>query len=383
VSLQTYGVLLRRNGAAWLALVCALAWLALSGYTFAVILAVRAATGSFADAGGVVAVFSLAVAVLAPIRGRAIDTRGPRALAGFGLLHLLTGGVMVAAAAGASAAPVIATARTLWTEVAGPDLAHTGHALNAALSDAAVLLGPAIVAGLAAVLSPAIALAVVIGAICGSAWAVAALAARLRARQPIEPRRAAGGSSAGFWGPLRASAGLRTLVIAELPVGMWLGGLDIAVIAIAARHGSAELGAIPLVASAVGSLTASLASGTAKRQVLAARRYLIGSVIAVLTLPLALIHPSLATISATLVFTGVGFGLLNVAAYEILDDVVQADSQTEAFTWLTTTNAAGIAIGTAVVGRVTSTGTSTALLVVIVFALIAAATAAARQPTLR
>lgn len=49
--LSSYRALLARGGAAQLAFACALGWLSYTGYSLAIILAVHAATGSFAVAG--------------------------------------------------------------------------------------------------------------------------------------------------------------------------------------------------------------------------------------------------------------------------------------------------------------------------------------------
>jgi hypothetical protein len=397
----SYRALLRRDGAPTLALACGVAWLALSGYTFAVILATRAATGSFADAGGVAATFAVGVAGLAPIRGRAVDARGPRALVALAGAHLLCAAGLVgsctvgnagwliwiaAAATGASAPPLIATARSLWSAVAGPGLTRTGHALNAALSDAAVIAGPGLVGAMAAAFSARVALASVSVADSAMALVVAWLAARPDMRQlraGVHDTGSARVRAGGAGAPLRQSAGLRTLVAAGIPIGVWLGGLEIAVTAIAARHGGAALGAIPLAAGAAGSCLASITSGSGRVRQSAERRYLIGSVIAAGTLPLTLLHPSLLVLCAALAPPGAGFGVLNVAAFELLDHVVDTSMQAEAFTWLTSAGAAGSAIGAAVAGRLVAAGAVAALLFVFGAALTAAVLVVARRRSLR
>jgi MFS family permease len=268
---MSYRGLLRRDGAPPLALASALGWLAFGGYGFAVILAVRQATGSFADAGAVSAVFALGIAAPAPLRGRAIDRRGGAALAGFAVAHGLAGtGLVVAlgmsetgwplfvaaALTGAFAPPLVATARSLWTRVAGPQLARSAHALNAAMSDVAVIAGPALVAGVSALWTPAAAAGILIGGAVIAAWLVAGLASRDQRdrRGPRADGPATPAPARDPFGPLRHSRGLRTLVLVELPLGAWLGALDIAVTAVAVAHGSAELGAVPLAAAGAGSV---------------------------------------------------------------------------------------------------------------------------------
>src|SRR5690242_19546132 len=97
--MPTYRALLARPGARGLALACGLGWLSFGSYGLAIVLAVHAATGSFASAGVAIAAFSAGAGALAPLRGRFVDARGPRALAPFaplsaGALTLLAAGCL-------------------------------------------------------------------------------------------------------------------------------------------------------------------------------------------------------------------------------------------------------------------------------------------------
>jgi len=219
--------LLARGGAGQLAFACALGWLSYTGYNLAIILAVHAVTGSFAVAGGALAGFSAGSGLAAPARGRLIDARGPRVLGFFAIAHggasaLLVAGcadggaplLLVGAAglAGVFVPPLIATARVIWTEVAGPDLAGTVHALNASLADAAQLLSPALTGALAAVASPVIAL---VALLTGATSAAAVIAFKGRERPPVRAWRA----PHRVWGVLRESPGLRTVVMCDVGKG--------------------------------------------------------------------------------------------------------------------------------------------------------------------
>src|SRR3954464_341399 len=152
--MSTYRALLARPGARALALACGLGWLSFGSYGLAVVLAVHAASGSFAAAGAGVAACSAGSGLLAPVRGRLVDAHGPGALAVFAPVHacglaLLVlgcaagwGDLALAAGAGGGGAPcppLIATARSVWPAVAGPELSQAAHAVNAALGDAATV----------------------------------------------------------------------------------------------------------------------------------------------------------------------------------------------------------------------------------------------------
>jgi len=386
----SYRALLARDQAPSLALACGLGWLSFSGYGLAMILAVHSATHSFATAGVAVAAFSVGSGLLAPVRGRLIDRHGPGALGYLATGHLLGATVLLigcsggqrplllfpgAGLAGACAPPIIATARSMWTSVAGPELAGVGHALNAAIADAAQIASPAFTGALALLASPNVALATLVVGAAGASWL---LSARNRPYAAARRRQAAH----RVWGVLRESAGLRTIVAGDLAIGGSLGALEVAVTAVAASTGTAELGALPLAACAVGSITLSLWSGSRRSLPSAGSRYVAGSVLVALVLPLTLLTQSVGLIAGILMFAGAGVGLLNVAVFELLDHVAPADRATEAFTWLTTSQAAGLAIGAAGAGRLTQINPRASLLLVIGFAALAAATAFARRRSL-
>ncbi|MBO0819074.1 MAG: MFS transporter, partial [Actinobacteria bacterium] len=138
--MSRYRALLARPGALRVAAACAAGWLSFSSYGFAIVLAVRAATGSFQLAGAASALFAAGSALLAPARGRAVDRLGWPALAGLAAMNTSAMTVLAvagslgwaswlllaaAAVAGAAAPPLIATARACWPRVAGPELART------------------------------------------------------------------------------------------------------------------------------------------------------------------------------------------------------------------------------------------------------------------
>jgi len=307
--LSSYRALLGRDRARSLAVACGLGWLSFSGYGLAIILAVHAGTHSFAEAGAAVAAFSVGSGLLAPSRGRSIDRRGPRALGYLAVGHLLGSGLLLigcsgghrawlvfpgAALAGTFAPPIIATARSMWTDVAGPDLARTGHALNAALADAAQIASPALTGVLALLVSPSAALATLVVGAATAAWLLAGRDRPTKSRSsvPVAHR---------VWGVLRESAGLRTILACDFAIGGWLGGLEVTVIAVAASAGTPELGALPLASSAVGSIAVSLWSGTHRSSQSAGSRYVMGSVMVAAVLPLTLLAQSVGPIAAILV----------------------------------------------------------------------------------
>ncbi|MDA0180785.1 hypothetical protein OJ997_10815 [Solirubrobacter phytolaccae] len=165
--MSVYLALLRRPGARSLALACTLGWLGFAATALAIVLLVESETGSFARAGLAVGAFSAGAGLFAPLRGRLVDARGAPALVAFAaaqcallLVLVWTASPIVAGFAGAVAPPLIATARTVWPRVAGPELTQAGHGLNALLGDIGTVVGPAAAGGLVALAGPHAALAV-------------------------------------------------------------------------------------------------------------------------------------------------------------------------------------------------------------------------------
>ena len=389
--LSSYRALLGRAGARPLMIACAVSWLSYSGYGLAVVLTVQHTTRSFALAGVAVAVQSLGAGALAPFRGRLVDRRGSRALRHLAAGHVLAGAALLAGCAsgrhallllgaallGASSPPLIATARSLWTDIAGPQLAHTGHALNAALSDAAQVGSPALVAAVSLVISPTVALGILVLGV-----PVAAVLMSNEALMLKDPPRSTSRTGRDVWGVLRGSAGLRTLMASDLMTGAWLAGLEIAVTAVAASKGLAELGAVPLVASALGSIGMSLSAGGRPLPGVPAQRYLAGALVVAAALPMTLLASAIGEIAAVLFVVGAGVGLLNVALFELLDVVSPNDRRTEAFTWLTSASATGSALGASVSGRLAQVNVTASLLLVIAVAFLGLGIAVAWRRTL-
>ncbi len=389
--LSSYRAVFARKGARSLALSCALGWLSFASYGLALVLATEATTGSFAVAGAVVAAFSAGSALFAPVRGRIVDRRGPRVLPYFAAAHgtamtcvvvgcLTSGGaallVVCAGVAGLFTPPLIATARSIWPQVTGPELARTGHALNAALGDGAQVAGPALTATLAALVSPVFALAVLVpGVLVGSVLLAASASPGVRA---VAARRV----GHRVWGVLGESAGLRVVVACELLLGLSFGALDVAAPVVASEAGAVELAALPLAAFAASSIAVSLWSGAARLRKPPAWRYLAGCVVIAAVLLLCLLATSLAGVTLVLIGAGAGYGLLNVALFELLEDLVAADRAVEAFTWLTTWAGAGIAAGAVLAGQLAEGGATGTLAAVALPSLFAATLALARRSDL-
>jgi MFS family permease len=239
------------------------------GTPLAIVLMVEGETGSFADAGAVTAALALSGAATSPLRGRLVDHHGQtRVLPTFAVLSALglTGLVVaalagapvwalavIAAAAGAATPPFLSALRPLWAElVEHPDQLVGAYALQAILIEIFFIGGPLAAAALIALGSPEAAILALAGAELVGILAFAATPVSRRWRG--EPR------TVGRAGAL-ASAGMRTLITVDVPVGMLFGILDVAVPAFARAHGAPAAAGAILAALAVGSMVGGIVYG--------------------------------------------------------------------------------------------------------------------------
>jgi hypothetical protein len=201
------------------------------------VLLVRDAGGSYGTAGLVVAAYSIASAIGAPVAGRLVDRRGqawvllpraalyPAALAAVCVLALADAPTwtlaMAAAVAAALVPPIAACVRTLWPRLLRTaDLRATAYSLDAALQEVFFTLGPLLVAAIAATASPSAALltAAALGGLGTLAFVL---------RTPSREWRPDGDARGhGSWlGPLTAP-GVRVLVAMTACYGAAFGAVE-------------------------------------------------------------------------------------------------------------------------------------------------------------
>jgi MFS family permease len=347
----TYAGLLRLAPARRLVYALAAACLAFGAAPLGVLLTARHATGSYTAAGFVVAAFGLTAGASAPFRGRLVDRRGmrrwlPTLSAGCAASLLLLDVValasgpawllaVIAGVAGITAPPLVASARSLWTRAVDASYVRRGYAITSLISDVGQVGGP-VLAGLLyalAVWSPLLICAV--GTIASAALIVTGPGAPATHAQPKPMPR------------LRESRGFVALLVVSVLFGGALGLVQVAVPTLAGRWEADWLAGPLLAAFALGSVAGALWFGSRhwRRPVL--ERYLISVfVFGVLLAPVALATGA-ASLVPLLLVAGVAVGPAAVSTFESLD-VLAPGGGAEAFTWVTTAEAAGWSIGSAV-----------------------------------
>jgi predicted MFS family arabinose efflux permease len=356
--LTAYAPLFRSACARRLVAASLLSRLSFSGIFFLpLVLLARATTVSYAVSGFALAAHAACFAASAPLRGRIIDRHGARtALPPFVVLNAATiaalppaaaahaGWLLVALAgvAGLSIPPMGAAMRLEWQRILGrgDERLSQAYAFEAAAQVSLFVVGP-LSAGVAvaALGAPAtLEISAVMAAIAGLAFALEAGA---------EPALAK--TDCGRLGPIRLP-GVRTLVLAAALADTGLGAVELTVTAFAQQHGeSAAAGALLSVFAASSVLGGTFYGSRSWRSPPAFRLALLASIGAAALLPLALAN-SLFALACLLVVAGLPSTAQWAASSLALDTVAPPGGAAEAYTWLSTANGAGFAIGAVIAG---------------------------------
>jgi MFS family permease len=391
VGAQRYRALLATPGARAPVVFSAAGSMPIGMFGLGILLLAHDATGSFAVAGRVVGVFSLANALGAVAQGRLMDrlgqTRVLRAAAA-GHVPALTALVIAADAraptlvlalfalcGGATFPQVPAAMRSLWSAlVDDPGQRETAYAMVSIVFEVAVVTAPALVAAIVAVSSPQV--AVIVAASLGAGASVAFTTTPASRRWRGTPH------DVGWLGPL-AAAGMRTVFGALVAFGTAVGIVQVAVPAFAANRGSAATGGVLLAALSAGSLIGGLVYGARSWPGSAPRRLaalLLGLGAAFALLAVAGTEVALA---ALLVLGGLLLAPTTVVGSTLLDSVAPAGTVTEAFTVMVMAIVVGTAVGNAVGGSIVESASyETAVLWAGAAALAGAALTLARRRTL-
>jgi MFS family permease len=358
----------------------------------AIVLMVKAETGSFGAAGAAAGALALGTGLCAPLTARLVDRFGARTLlllasscagALLALVALTRAGAPTAAlvvcafAGGAAFPPASSVLRAQYPRLFGdrPALLQGAFALDSVLTESIFTVAPLLTAALVVLFEPAAAIVLSAAAILAGTFAlVAAL--------PAEEARAAEETAPGGLGAL-AVPGIRTLVASMLPVGFAFGALEVALPAFADHEGQPELAGVLISLWALGSVAGGLTYGAVPRRAPLASVHLRVA----LLLPLSFLPMALATSPAAMALLVIPAGLcispLIATRNELAGMVAPAGARTEAYTWPLTALVAGIALGAAASGALAdATSWQTAVVVAAGAAALGAAVSAGRRATL-
>jgi len=324
--------------------------------TIALLLHVEQSTGSYANAGVVVAVLSVGQAAAGPVGGRAAGRWGPRAvlivttvttscsLAAVAVLPELVSRppfaafVLLALVAGASMPPVQPTARTIYPTLVAPERVASVLALDASLQEVIFVVAPVAAAFAAAAAGGAAAVLLTAAvALVGGMW----FALSGPVRRATIPR---GGRAVG-------RVLLHPAVWPAVLVGLLLvaGSAAVEVAVVAAFASEPPLSGALLAVYSVSSLIGGLVFG-----VLSVRRWSLVRSLLVVAVGLAL-SGAVADfwwIGAALFLAGLGVAPVFALTYANVSTGVGPAESAEAFGWVGTGALIGAAAGAAVAGAV-------------------------------
>ena len=360
--------------------------------SLAVVLFLRAETGSFATAGAAAGGLALGAGLGAPVNARLVDRLGTRVLIALAFVHAALLGAIVATGrldapavalvavsllAGAALPPTSSVMRSLYPRLLGhdPALVTTGYALDSVVTELIFVAGPAIVAVLVATVSPAAALS--ISGLC----VVAGNVLFLRVVPPGTGRRAEH-AARGVLGAL-ASPGLRTIVLAMVPVGMAFGALEVALPAFADDQGHRPLAGVLIMLWSVGSAAGGLIYGARHWGASLERVHLQVALLFPLTVAPVALAGSVWAMAVLVIPAGLCIAPLLATRNELAGRVAPAGTATEAYTWPLTATVAGVAVGAAIAGALADgAGWRAAVLVAACTSALGATVALARRRTL-
>jgi MFS family permease len=330
-------------------------------FALALVLYLAHERGSFAVAGLVDGAFGVGAAIGSPAQSRFIDRLGQRRVllplaaieaAAVALLVALTevgaptAALMACGLVGGLAIPNIGAAlRALWPELLQrrDELVPAAFALDAVAIEVLFTTGPLIAAAVIAAVSPIAALA--LSAAC-TLTGVALFVMQPPSRD-WRPHEHAG--THGRLGALQ-SHGVRTLMLATLPIGFCFGAVEISLPAFAKQFGAPEWAGVLLSVWAIASAIGGLAYGARSWRLPLHAVYLRLAALLPLGFLPALAAPSIVAMGFLILPAGFLIAPLGAAGNQLVGQVAPRGTTTEAYTWPVTALLVGFAGGTAVGG---------------------------------
>jgi MFS family permease len=389
--LNAYLHVLRHRPLGLLLLASVLARLPQTINGLALVLFIRAETGSYGTAGAVAGGIALGMGAGAPFLGRVADRRGPGVLLPVAVAHaallltiVLVGGsapagvlVVVAVLAGAAVPPTPSVLRARLPVMLDDarSLIVPAYALDSVLVEISFVIGPLLTAVIVAVFDPTVALVLsAAAAVLGNATFL-----RLLPADDVTERAAAHG---GWLGPLRSPA-ILTLVLTMLPFGVSIGALEVMLPAFSETEGAPELAGVLLAVWALGSAFGGLFYGARPWRLPVARVHLRLTLFYPLAFLPLLASGSVAWMAVLLLPAGALIAPIFASRNELAGLAAPRGTETEALTWPLTTLLCGISLGAAISGAlVDAVDWQAAVLAAAGAALLAALLSAVRRRTL-
>ncbi|MET9891340.1 MFS transporter [Streptomyces sp. NPDC006465] len=330
--------------------------------SLAMMLTTTRATGSYAVAGTVMALFGATSVFLSPARAALIDRHGARRalipmaslyaglLAAFAATAWRPGAPAaaigaLAVAAGACTPPLGPTMRAVWGEVVQDErLLQRAYSLDGVVEEILFVSGPLLVGAVVQVAPPAAAVALSALLVWSGSLAFV-LSPVVAGVRPAAAKAAHGGRR---W---RGGRALVQPVVVALGVGLSLGAVDLLVMAFAEqRHHGAGVVAWALAALSLGSALGGLLNGAVDWRMSPGVRLPVLAAGLGLALFAAALAPGLATLTLAIACAGFFVAPALTTSYLIADAAAPPGFRTQAGAWVNTAVNAGSSGGAAGAG---------------------------------
>ncbi|GAB2635978.1 MFS transporter [Kribbella swartbergensis] len=354
-----YAAVLRTPGAWKFYLTAAPARIGVAMTSLGIVWLVHGSTGSYAVAGSVTGGFAVAEALAGPQVARLIDRFGQTRmlpatliahatavalLIGLTVTHAsLWSLVAVGALTGASLPQIGAQTAARWSQaLRGTPLLSSAFALESLGVGIAFMVGPALIGTVSSLAGPVVGMSLATSLVLLGGFSLALQ--RSTAPPPVKRDRTVK--------PDRLlHKGFVALIATNIGIGIFFGSMQVAVTAYAVGRGSPSLaGPLYSITSLVG-LVAGLAYGARRWRMPARNQFvLVLTALTISTVPLLLVETPLA-VGIALALPGLAIAPFQTLSAVLAEAEVESAVLTQAFTWLNSGSAAGIALGAAFAGR--------------------------------
>jgi MFS family permease len=365
----SYLALLRLPGAARFCVTGMIGRAPMAMFGLGTVLLVAATTGRYGLAGLVSAAGSIGYAAAAPQVARLTDRFGQQRVlrplvavfAGSSVvfvtcaeLHLPIWVLMISGFVAGSSMPSLGSmVRARWSALLdGTPALHSAFALESVVDEMIFVVGPALVTVLATALPPAGVVLCVVLSVAGTLL----FAAQRQTEPPTRPstRRPAPLPGAGRV-TLRSrlpAPGLLTMAPLYLFLGAMFASIDLSTVDFAQREGHKPLAGFVLGTYALGSAIGGLWYGSRSWRTPVQRRFALTLILTVAGVATFWAQPRLITLDAGMLVAGLTISPTLIAGYSLIERQAFAARRTEAMTWLSSAISVGVAMGSAVCGRI-------------------------------
>jgi MFS family permease len=372
-----YVALLRTPGAARFCVSAMIGRAPMSMFGLGTVLLVAATTGRYTLAGLVSGAGSIGYAVCAPQLARLADRFGQhqvlRPLIAFfasscvvfvlcaelrAPLWLL---MVTGCLAGSSMPSLGSMVRARWSALLSDPVAlQSAFALESVVDEMVFVVGPALVTVLATAVPPAGVLLCMVLAVTGTLF----FAAQRQTEPPVRPeprqRSSADGGDGMADGRGRLldrlpAPGLRTMAPLYLCLGAMFASIDLSTVDFAQVHGHKPLAGLILGTYAFASGVGGLWYGSRAWRAPLERRFALTLVLTVAGVATFWTQPTLLSLDGGVLIAGLTIAPTLIAGYALIERQTRGARQTEAMTWLSSAIAIGVAVGSAICGRIIDT----------------------------